>query len=497
MATANTPAAVAATTEEQTGELSLLDSIVAEGRFSRDAAAQERGKDLIKNFISEVLEGHVTVTRDTEAAIQARIAQIDKLISVQLNEVMHHASFQKLEGTWRGIKYLMDQSETNDMLKIKVLNVSKKDLLKDLQRASEFDQSALFKKVYEEEFGVFGGAPFAAMVGDYEFGKGPEDMELLERVSQVASAAHAPFLSAASPELLNMTSYTQLGSPRDIGKIFDSTEYAKWKSFRQSDDSRYVGLALPHILMRLPYGKDTKPVEAFDFEEDVDGSDHSKYLWSNAAFALGAKLTDSFAKYGWCAAIRGVEGGGLVQGLPTHNFKTDEGDVALKCPTEVEITDRREKELADQGLIPLVHCKGTDYAAFFSVQTGNKPKLYDKDAANANARLSAQLPYIMAMSRFAHYLKAMMRDKLGSFTTQSETQQFLNRWISQYVLADDSASQTAKARLPLREASVQVTEVPGKPGAFRAVAFLKPHFQLDELTISLRLVADLPESARG
>ena len=490
------PAAAPAAAAVETAEPSLLDQIVAEGRFSRDAASQERGKDLVKEFVSQVLEGHVTVTRDTEAAIQARIAQIDQMISRQLNEVMHHASFQKLEGSWRGLKYLMDQSETGEGLKIKVLNVTKKELLKDLQRASEFDQSMMFKKVYEEEFGVFGGAPFSALVGDYDFGRHPEDIEMLERVSQVAAAAHAPFLSAASPELLNLSSYTQLGAPRDVAKIFDSTEYAKWKSFRASEDSRYVGLALPRVLMRLPYGKETKPVEAFDFEEEVDGADHSKYLWSNAAYALGARLTDAYAKFGWCAAIRGVENGGLVQGLPAHTFKTDQGDVALKCPTEVEITDRREKELADQGLIPLVHCKGTDYAAFFSVQCGNKPKLYDKDAANANARLSAQLPYILAMSRFAHYLKAIMRDKIGSFTTATETQQFLNRWIARYVLADDNASQAAKARLPLREASVQVTEVPGKPGAYRAVAFLKPHFQLDELTVSLRLVADLPESAR-
>ncbi len=496
MASANTAAATAAGAIEEAQGVSLLDQIVSEGRFSADAASQERGKDMVKEFVAQVLEGHVTVTRDTEAAIQARIAQIDRLISLQLNEVLHHAAFQKLEGTWRGVKYLMDQSETNDSLKIKVLNVSKKDLLKDMQRASEFDQSAMFKKVYEEEFGVFGGAPFAALVGDFEFGRGPEDLELLEKVSNVAAAAHAPFLTAASPEMLNLKDFTQLGSPRDIGKIFDSTEYAKWKSFRASEDSRYVALALPHVLGRLPYGKETKQVEAFDYEEDVDGSDHSKYLWSNAAFALGARLTDSFAKYGWCAAIRGVEGGGMVSGLPVHNFKTDEGDIALKCPTEVEITDRREKELADQGLVPLVHCKGTDYAAFFSVQSGNKPKLYDKDSANANARLSAQLPYILAMSRFAHYLKAIMRDKVGSFMTQAECQTFLNRWIAQYVLADDNASQQAKARLPLREASVQVTEIPGKPGAYRAVAFMKPHFQLDELTVSLRLVADLPESAR-
>jgi type VI secretion system protein ImpC len=478
-------------------EASLLDQIVAQGRFSKDAVSQERGRDMIKEFVAQVLEGHMTVSKDAEATIQVRMAQIDQLISLQLNEVLHHPAFQKLEATWRGIRYLMDQSETNSNLKIKVLNVSKRELLKDLQRASEFDQSALFKKVYEEEFGVFGGAPFAALLGDYEFGRGPEDIELLERVAQVSSAAHAPFLTAASAGLLNLEDFTQLGNPRDIGKIFDTTEYAKWKSFRQSEDSRYVGLALPHILMRLPYGKETKMVDDFAYEEAVDGTDHSKYLWGNAAFALGARLTNAFAKHGWCAAIRGVEGGGLVEGLPAHTFRTDEGDVALKCPTEIAVTDRREKELADQGLIPLVHCKGTDYAAFFSVQSGNKPKLYDKDAANANARLSAQLPYILAMSRFAHYLKAIMRDKIGSFTSREECQVFLNRWIARYVLASDVGSQSAKAQLPLRDATIEVSDVPGKPGAYRAVAFLRPHFQLDELTISLRLVAELPESARG
>ena len=494
--TVATAVEVAPSMEERALGTPLLDQIVTEGRFKGDESTQ-RGRDLIKEFVAQVLQGHVTATRDTETSIQTRIAQIDQLISKQLNKILHHPSFQKLEGTWRGIKYLMDQSETGVMLKVKIFNASKRDLLKDLQRAPEFDQSSLFKKVYEEEFGVFGGAPFAAMIGDYEFGRGPEDMDLLRRVAQVAASAHAPFLSAAAPDLLNLTDFTQLGLPRDIAKIFDTTEYAKWKSFRQSEDSRYVGLTLPRVLSRLPYGKETNQVEGFDFEEDVDGSDHSKYLWSNAAYSLGARLTDAFAKYGWCAAIRGVEGGGLVEDLPTHNFMTDEGDVALKCPTEVQITDRREKELADQGLVPLVHCKGTDYAAFFSVQSVNRPKLFDKDAANANARLSAQLPYIFAMSRFAHYLKAMMRDKIGSFTSRDECQKFLNRWIAKYVLADDSASQAAKARLPLREASIQVSDIPGKPGAYRAVAFLKPHFQLDELTISLRLVADLPESARA
>ncbi|MGD0127508.1 MAG: type VI secretion system contractile sheath large subunit [Terriglobia bacterium] len=488
---AKTPAAAT----EQVAEQGLLDQIVEQGRVGTDAATRERGKSLVKEFINQVLEGQVTISKDTEAMINSRVAQIDHLVSIQLNEILHNAQFQKLEGSWRGLKYLLSQSETSPMLKIRVMNVSKKDLLRDLQRAPEFDQSALFKKIYEEEFGVFGGDPFAAIIGDYEFSKHPEDLELLEKVSNVAAAAHAPFLSAASSQLMNMESFTQLDQPRDIAKIFDTTEFAKWKSFRQSDDSRYVGLCVPHVLMRLPYGRDTAPVDAFNYEEGVDGTDHTKYLWGNAAYAMGARLTNAFAQYGWCAAIRGVEGGGLVEGLPAHTFRTDEGDVALKCPTEIAITDRREKELADQGIIPLVHCKGTDKAAFFSVQSANKPKLYDSDAANANARLSAQLPYIMATCRFAHYLKAMMRDKIGSFTSRDEIQKFLNRWISQYITTDDSATQSVKAKYPLREARVDVEEVKGKPGVYRAVAYLRPHFQLDELTVSLRLVASLPQSA--
>ncbi|MGD0199681.1 MAG: type VI secretion system contractile sheath large subunit [Bryobacteraceae bacterium] len=483
--------------EEKVVEKSLLDQIVEEGRLARDAQARERGKDLVKEFVSQVLEGSIAVSRDTEAMINARIAQIDHLLSIQLNEILHNEAFQKLEATWRGLKYLLDQSETSAMLKIRVINCSKRELLRDLQRAPEFDQSAAFKKIYEEEYGVFGGDPFGALIGDFEFSKHPEDIELLEKLSQVAAGAHAPFLSAAAPELLNLEAYTQLDSPRDLSKIFDNTEYAKWKSFRQSEDSRYVGLCLPHVLMRLPYGRETKQVEAFNYEEGVDGTDHSKYLWGNAAYALGGRLTQSFASFGWCASIRGVEGGGLVEGLPAHTFRTDEGDVALKCPTEIAISDRREKELADQGFAPLVHCKGTDYAAFFSVQSCQKSKVYDSEAANANARLSAQLPYMLAVSRFAHYMKTIMRDKIGSFMSRVECERFLNKWIMQYVTEDDNAGPMTKAQYPLREARIEVAEVAGKPGVYRAVAFLRPHFQLDELTVSLRLVADLPKSARG
>ena len=475
-------------------EGSLLDKIVESGRLGRDAAAKERGKDLVKNFVTEVLKGTVTIAADTEAMINARIAQIDDLISTQLNEVMHHPDFQKLEGTWRGLKYLLNNTETGEKLKIKVFNVSKKDLLKDLQKAPEFDQSALFKKVYEEEYGVFGGTPFGALVGDYYFDKSGQDMELLEKISNVAAAAHAPFMSSASHDLFNLTSFTELDQPRDLAKIFDTTEYAKWKAFRASEDSRYVALGAPRVLVREPYGSGTVPIEAFNYEERVDGTDHSAYLWGNGAYALAANVNKAFAAYGWCASIRGVESGGLVEGLPVHNFRTEAGELVMKCPTEVQVTDRREKELADLGFAALVHQKGTANAAFFSVQSCQKPKVYDTPQATASARLSAQLPYIFATSRFAHYLKVMMRDKIGGYTSRAQIDSFLNRWIQNYVTGEDAAA-SIKAQRPLAEARIDVVEVPGKPGAYRAVAFLRPHFQLDELGVAMRLVAELPQPA--
>jgi type VI secretion system protein ImpC len=482
-------------TSEAYEEKGLLATIIDEGRIGRDEEQREQSRRQIATLVEEVMQGTIRVSKDLESTINARIADIDALLSRQLNAIMHAPEFQHLEASWRGLHYLVYQTETSTMLKIRVLNVSKQDLLRDLERATEFDQSALFKKVYEEEYGMFGGAPFGVLIGDYEFGRHPQDMALLEKISNVAAAAHAPFIAAASPQLFNLDSFTDVGVPRDLAKIFDTVEYAKWKSFRESEDSRYVALTLPHILMRLPYGKETVPVEAFNFEEEVDGTDHSKYLWGNAAYALGTRITDAFARYGWTVAIRGVEGGGLVEGLPTHTFKTDEGDVALKCPTEIAITDRREKELSDLGLVPLVHCKGRDFAAFFGTQSCQKAKKYDTDAANANARLSTQLQYIMATARFAHYLKAIMRDKIGSFMSRGECETFLNRWINNYVVGSDEAGQEMKARYPLREARVDVSEVPGKPGVYRAVAFLRPHFQLDELTVSLRLVAELPQPA--
>ena len=489
------PAVVTSPAHEST---SLLDQIVEQSKVARSETEHARAKDIISELVREVMRGTVIVSDNLSVTLDARVAELDRLISEQLSEVMHHAEVQKLESSWTGLHYLCKHTSTGAGLKIQVLHATKKELVKDFKTAIDFDQGALFKKVYEEEFGTFGGAPYGALIGDFELTRQPEDMYLVEQMSHVAAAAHAPFITAASPELFGLETFTDLGRPRDLSKVFDTVDYAKWRSFRESEDARYVGLALPRFLGRLPFNpKDGTTVEGFNFVEDVDGSDHGKYLWVNAAYAMGARLTAAFESFGWCAAIRGVEGGGLVEDLPTHTFKTDEGEIALKCPTEIAITDRREKELSDLGFMPLVHCKNTDYAAFFGAQSAQKARKYDSDAANANAVLSSQLQYMFSVCRIAHYLKAMMRDKIGSFASASSVEEFLNRWIRQYVVEDDNATQETKAAYPLREANVQVSEVPGRPGVYRAVSFIRPHFQLDELSVSLRLVAELPPSQKG
>ncbi|MDR7307144.1 type VI secretion system contractile sheath large subunit [Rhodoferax saidenbachensis] len=480
-----------------TSELGLLDRIVVEGNMAVEPSQNPYAKKLIGQFASQILDEGMKTSPDkgVVAMINERIAEIDTLLSDQLNAIMHDSAFQKLEASWRGLHDMVFGTETSTRLKLRLLNVTKKELLKDLESAVDHDMSVLFKKVYEEEYGTFGGHPYSLLIGDYQFGRHPQDLALLERISKVAAAAHAPFIAAAAPALFDMKSFTELGVPRDLSKIFESAELATWRGFRDSEDSRYVSLVLPSYAARLPYGAKTIPVDNFNFEEDVDGKDHSKYLWANSAYQLGLRITDAYAQYGWSTAIRGVEGGGKVEGMTAHAFKTDEGDVVLKCPTEVLITDRREKELNDLGFIAIVNSKGSNFAAFFGGQTVNKPKLYDKDAANSNSQLSARLPYVLAASRFAHYLKVIMRDKVGSFQTRGEVEIYLNNWISAYVLINEGAPQAMKARFPLNQARIDVSEVPGKPGAFRAVVFLRPHFQMEELTASIRLVADLPAPA--
>lgn len=485
--------------EGSTQTLTLLEKIIQEGQIIHDDSQKAYAQDLIAEFASQVLDKALAVSQgqdpDTRALINHRIDEIDKLIGDQLNEILHDEGFQKLEASWRGLHLLVSNTETSTRLKLRLLNVSQNELSKDLNRAVDFDQTVLFKKIYEDEYGTFGGYPFSVLVGDYFFGRHPQDIALLRKISEVAAAAHAPFIAAASPLLFDMKQFTDLGVPKDLAKIFESLEVGPWRDFRDTEDSRYVSLVLPRFLLRLPYGKDTLPVEGMNFTETVASPDGKQYLWGNAAWALARRITDAYAKFGWGAAIRGAESGGALTNLPQHTFKTASGDLTLKCPTEVAITDRREKELNDLGFIALCHKKNTGTAVFFGGQTTNKPRAYNTNEANANARLSAMLPYVLAASRFAHYLKVIMRDKVGSFMTRDNVQTYLNNWIADYVLVNDNAPQEIKAQYPLREARVDVSEVAGKPGAYRATVFLRPHFQLEELTASIRLVATLPPPA--
>ncbi|WP_325063008.1 type VI secretion system contractile sheath large subunit [Nitrincola iocasae] len=457
-------------------------------------------RDLIRNLVDEVQEGTVVWDRNIAKTINRAIAQIDSKISSQLAEIMHADEFKKLEGSWRGLSYLVHNSETNANLKVRVLNLTKRELYKDLDRAVEFDQSETFKKIYENEFGTPGGEPYGAVIGDFEMTNHPEDIELLSKMSNVAAAAFCPFISAADHSLFGLESWNELSRPRDLEKVFDSKEYIKWRSFRDSEDARFVSLTLPRTLARLPYGSDTLAVDAFNYEEALKTPDgkalplpHDDYCWMNAAYVMGTRLTHSFSTTGWCTSIRGAEGGGKVENLPAHIFTSDDGDLDLKCPTEIGITDRREAELSKLGFLPLCHYKNTDYAVFFGGQSAQKPKKFDRPEATANAAISARLPYLMATARFTHYLKVMARDKIGSFMEADDVEAWLNRWLMNYVNDNPNSGPEMKARYPLKEAKVKVTEVPGQPGAYNVVAWMRPWLQLEELTVSMRMVAKIPQ----
>jgi type VI secretion system protein ImpC len=484
----------AAATEQKAD---LLTDIISrtKPRNERDKA---NAKEYISILVNELVPLGQVVSKDAEATIKSLIAEIDKKLTAQLNEVMHAPEFQRLEATWRGLHYLVHQSETGETLKIRVLNVSKRQLFKDLERAVEFDQSALFKKVYEEEYGILGGKPFGMLVGDYEFDYGPEDIGMLRMIAGVAASAHAPFVAGVSAEMFGFDRYTELSGPRDLAKIFEGAAYAPWKSFRESDDSRYAALTLPRVLARYPYGKKFSKVDEFDFEENVDGRDHDKFLWMNAAWAYAARITDAFSKYGWMARSRGVLSGGKVENLPACPFKTDDGDVALKCPTEIGITDRRELELSTLGFLPLCYYKDRDFAVFMGAQSCQKPKTYFEADANANAELSAKFNYLLCVSRFAHYLKVMARDRIGQFTSEEHCKGWLNKWIKNYTITPTPGiAEKILAERPLSEARIDVKAVPGRPGWYEAIAYLKPHFQFEGISASLRLVAEVPQEGMG
>jgi type VI secretion system protein ImpC len=449
----------------------------------------------VQTLAEQVLQGANVISNDALSSISAIIASIDKKLTEQINHILHHQDFQQLEGAWRGLHYLVNNTETDETLKIKVFNVSKNELGKTVKKykGTAWDQSPIFKKIYEEEFGQFGGEPYGSLVCDYHFDHSPPDVALLTEMAQVAAASHTPLITGASPTLFQMESWQELSDRRDLTKIFGTPEYAAWRSLRESEDSRYLGLCLPRYLARLPYGAKTDPVEEFDFEEAVDGSDHNKYCWANAAYAMATNITRSFKEYGWCTSIRGIESGGAVEGLPTHSFPTEDGGIEMKCPTEIAISDRREAELAKNGFMPLIHKKNSDFAAFIGAQSLQKPAEYDDPDASANAQISARLPYLFATCRFAHYLKCMVRDKVGSFQSKETLSIWLNEWINRYVEPNPTAaSQEDKARRPLAEAKVVIEEDPSNPGYYKSKFFLKPHYQLEGLSVSLRLTSRLP-----
>lgn len=483
--------------EAETKEVSFLEQAIS----ATKQTPKDETTELLKTLTAEAMSGTVKWDKNLSVTINAAIAEIDKVMSKQLTAIMHNEKFQKLEGSWRGLNHLVMNTETGAGLKIRMMNISKKELGRDLEKAVEFDQSQIFKKIYEAEFGIAGGEPYAAMIGDYEFTAHPDDLNLLTSMSNVGAAGFCPFIASAGAQMFGLESFTDLAKPRDLEKIFTSAEYTKWRSFRDSEDARFVTLTMPRVLARLPYGASTKPVEAFNFEEvatDASGrhveTDHDDYTWMSAAYVMGTTITQSYAEYGWCTSIRGAEGGGKVSNLPSHVFVSDDGDTDQKCPTEIGITDRREAELSKLGFLPLCHYKNTDYAVFFGAQTTQRPKKFDDPDASANAEISARLPYIMATSRIAHFLKVMARDKVGSFMEATDAEEWLNRWISTYVNATPGASAEMKARYPLAEATIQVKEVPGQPGVFSAVAWLRPWLQMEELTASLRMVANIPKA---
>jgi type VI secretion system protein ImpC len=476
-----------------TAEVSEFEALLNKEFKARDTQKQTAVQTAIRTLAQQALASTQLVSADVLKTISAMIAEIDHKLSEQINLILHHEDFKALEGTWRGLHHLVNNTETDEMLKIRVLNISKNDLKKTLKKfeGTAWDQSPIFKKLYEDEFGSPGGQPYGALVGDYYFDHSPEDVKMLANIAQVSSAMHAPFIAAAAPSVLGMDSWQELSNPRDLTKIFQTAEYASWRSLRDSEDARYIGLAMPRFLSRLPYGAKTVPVEEFGFEEDTEGADHNKYVWSNAAFAMGVNITRAFKLYGWCARIRGTESGGTVEGLPVHTFPTDDGGVDMKCPTEIAITDRREAEMAKNGFMPLSHYKNTDYAVFMGAQSLQKPAVYDDADATANANLAARLPYLFATCRFAHYLKCMVRDKIGSFKEREDMETWLNKWISQFC-CDSKSAEEVKARFPLAEAKVEVSEVKGNPGYYTSKFWLRPHYQLEGLTVSLRLVSKLP-----
>jgi len=482
----------------QTRELEDFSALLKQSFKPRTERAATEVENAVSTLVREALAGQNVVKDDVLGTIEGMIAKLDEKLTAQVNEILHAPEFQKLESAWRGLNYLVFNSETDAQLKIKFMNVSKSEIYRNLRLypGARWDQSPLFKRIYEQEFGQLGGQPYGTIVCDYHFNHQAADVQLMRDLSKIAAAAHAPLFAGADPVLMGMDSWNELMNPRDLSKLFDTPEYAAWKGLRDQPDSRYLGLCMPRVLSRVPYGAKSEPVEEFAFEEDTDGHHGEKYAWMNAAYAMAVNINRAYKEYGWCTRIRGVQSGGEVLNLPTHTFPTDDGGVDLKCPTEIAISDRREHELAKSGLIPIIHRKNTDKAAFIGAQSVYKPKKYEGKngiEATASDNLSARLPYMFAVSRFAHYLKCMVRDKVGATKEKEGLRLWLQEWITQYVDGDPlHSSESTKAKLPLADARVDVFDDEENPGYYSARFYLRPHYQLEAMDIGLSLVSRLP-----
>lgn len=481
-------------TEAEAGSLSVLDRAIA----ATTQTPADTTKELFSVLAEQALGGTVTWDKNVTKTIENAIAEIDKQMSRQLSNIMQQDDFRRLEGSWRGLNKLVRESETGQSLKIKLVDFTKDELIEQFEDAPAVDRSPLFDALYQKEFGTAGGEPYGVLIGDYTFSHKDEDVALLRYMGETAAASHAPFIAAANPQMFEFNSFETFNEGKPVAAGFDSPSYAAWNAFRDSDDARYVALTLPQTLARLPYGDKGLGTDAFAYEEldvDMDGNpkpkDNSQLVWSNAAFELGLKMSQAFTAFGWCTAIRGLDNGGKVENLPNLTYKSLAGDIQQQCPIEINLTDEREKELSDLGFLPLVHYKSTNYGVFIGGQTTQRPKTYTDPDATGNAAISARLPYIMASSRIAHYLKVMGRDMLGSNLEANDVQKDLQTWIDQYTNSG-AVGNAERSKTPLCESSIQVVEQPGRPGAYSAVAHLRPWLQMEELTTSVRMVTKIP-----
>jgi type VI secretion system protein ImpC len=482
--------------EAEAADGSLLEAMLAEAKIKPDDETYDVAKRGIQAFVTEMLAPSRKGERVDKAVVDAMIAEIDQRMSAQINEILHDPGFQKLEAAWRGLKYLIDNTDFRENIRVSLLNVSKEQLLEDFEDSPELVKSGLYRLVYSNEYGTFGGKPYGVMVGNYEFGPGPQDLQLLQNLASVSAMSHAPFLSNVSPKMFGCDNFLELPKLKDLQSIFEGPQYARWHSFRESEDSRYVGLCGPRMLLRLPYGPETVPVKSFNFKEDVVGN-HDRYLWAGSATAMATRIADSFAKYRWCPNIIGPAAGGAVENLPLHQYEAM-GEIQTKCPTEVQLTERREYELSEQGFIGLTFRKDSDNAAFFSANSCQKPKIFantpEGKAAETNYRLGTQLPYMFIVTRLSHYLKVMQREQIGSWKERSDLERELNNWIRQYVADMENPAPAVRSRKPLRQAQILVEDVEGQPGWYRCSMKVRPHFKYMGASFTLSLVGKLDKS---